>query len=481
MAVKGKFFRGGLIVAGSSLLQQIVLFVRNLLLALALPPEQFGIALTLVTLISALEAVSELGIELFVVRSPDPPNDYLLNSLHFLLVCRGTLSAVLMFTFAEGFVWIFNTPEAVWVYRALALVPLTKGLLHLDLRKFERQQNYAPNSLAQLIAAFIGTVAAAAVAFAYHSYQAMLIAYLLQTVVYVALSHWFSESKYRVRIDRDLFSKLLPYSTPLILNGMLLFAITQGDRLLVGSRLGLVDLASYGVISIFTTGVTVLAAKLGLSLYLPILADQKPGHPDYDRRYLICGSLTSLMAAGSLIFFGVLAMPLAELAFGHRYEFAPLLLTFLGMQSAFKILRGWPQIGHLSTGATKLLLYSNMISCVGIVLAVFAVESGFGVVMVAGCMALGEITGAVFAMARTSPEAKSARRQGGVLVAGLVALSTVFVLGQHIGYWPTSFTALLVIAFVSLVLSYVVVSMICKDFSTALADISKTALRKFRP
>jgi O-antigen/teichoic acid export membrane protein len=481
MAVKGKFFRGGLIVAGSSLLQQIVLFVRNLLLALALPPEQFGIALTLVTLISAHEAVSELGIELFVVRSPDPPDSNLLSSLHFLLLCRGVLSAILMFALADLFVWIFNTPEAVWVYRALALVPLAKGFLHLDLRRFERQQNYAPNSLAQLIAAVVGTISASAIAFAYHSYQAMLIAFLLQTAVYVALSHWFSESKYGLRIDRDVFSKLIPYSTPLILNGMLLFAITQGDRLLVGTRLGLIELASYGVISIFTVGVTLLAAKLGLSLYLPILADKKPGHPDYDRRYLICGSLTSLMAAGSLIFFAVLAMPMAEFAFGHRYEFSSLLLTFLGMQSAFKILRGWPQIGHLSTGATKLLLYSNLVSCLGIVLAIFAVEAGFGVVMVAGCMAIGEIAGAVFAMAKTSPEAKSARKQGGLLVVGLLALSVVFVLGQYFGYWPTTFTALLVVAFVCLALSYTAVSMICKDFATALADISKTALGKLRP
>jgi O-antigen/teichoic acid export membrane protein len=471
MAMKGRFIKGGFIMAGSNIVQQALLFIRNIVLALLLPPEMFGIALTLVTVISALDAVSELGIELFVVRSSKFADDSFLNSMHLMLVIRGCVSAIAILLLARAFGWLFSTPEAVWAYRWLALVPLLRGFMHLDMRRFERQQNYGPGSLANLIASFVGTVVALVVGYLTKSYEAMLIAYILQTGVFVVCSHAFARSGYGLRYDKKETAELLPFSAPLILNGILLFSIVQGDRILVGSKFGMKDLASYGVLSVFTVGVTLLVAKLAHPLYLPILAEAKLGSADYDRRYIICGSVQSMMSIASILTFGIIGYAAAQLAFGSKYTIEPHLVLFLGLQSGFKIIRSWPQIGLIAYGNTKELLYANLVSLAGIGSATALVFLGHGLVHVAAAMAFGEALAALYSLARAGEKGSAVRRHGLMIYLGLCIVAAILLGAHHIGWLPVSLLPSLLLAGVGGIAAFAYINFVSVDFWSALGEI----------
>jgi O-antigen/teichoic acid export membrane protein len=471
MAVKGRFIKGGLILAGSNIAQQALQFFRNVLLALLLPPEQFGIALTLAIVILSIDALSDMGVEMFIVRSPKANDDHFLSAMHMMQVTRGIVTAVALFLTADFFTWLFQTPDAVWAYRALAIVPLLRGFVHLDYRRFERSQNYAPGSMSHLASVTLSTAVAILTAYLWQNFYAMLAAYVVQAVTFTAFTHFFAKSRYRIKYDKAEVLELLPFSTPLILNAMLLFTIVQGDRIVIGAKLGMAALASYGIIAVFTAGITLMVSKLTIPLYTPILAQAVPGSSDHSRRYMICGCVSAILAMASVIGFGVVGYPAAQLAFGSKYELDALLISFLGMQSGFKVLRNWPQIGLMVSGDTKSLLYANIVSLVGIGAAFILIRLGYGLTPVAFAMAAGEAIAAIFSITRTGTPGSVVRRHGLLLLAGLFAAAGLVFAMHYLRLAPSGFLQSLGVGMLAGLAAAIFINIVSPDFFAAAREM----------
>ena len=387
-------------IAVTQVAQQALLLFRNILVARLLPPEQFGIALTLVTVVSALDAISELGIELYLIRSPDTGDHSLQDTLHSALIARGMLSATALFLMAHPVSRLFGAAEAAWAYQMLAVVPLIRSFYHLDVRRFERDLRFWPGLVNSSVAMLAGTIAAIVLALQLRDYSAMLYATILQTAVLAVGSHLLATRKYRLGRDKAQSRRLLDFGLPLLANGILLFLAMQGDRVIVGSLLGMHALAVYGAIAILTGGVTLLVNKISGSLYLPILSGSQPGEAVYERRYEFCGAISALLAILTMIVFGTVGAPLAQLAYGKAYDLPPLLVVFLGLQSGFRILRSWPQIGFLATASTKSLLIANVTSAIGLAGAAICLLLGLSLSAAAASLALGECLAALVSFLR---------------------------------------------------------------------------------
>jgi O-antigen/teichoic acid export membrane protein len=423
VSIKRSFLKGGFQLALGQVGQQAVLLARNVIVARLLPPEQFGIALTFVTVMSALDAVSEFGIELYLIRSAHTETLHLQRTLQSLLMLRGFVSAFAIFILAYPVAYMFKTPSAAWAYQCLAVVPAIRSFLHLDMRRFEKTLVFWPGILNNFAAAALGTIAAVVAALLLKSYVVLLIAYITQTISMVVGSHLFAKQKYQLGFDRKQADLLLAFGGPLILNNLLLFSLMQGDRIIIGASIGIRELANYGVISILTVGVTGVALKLTGSLYLPILSSQKSGSEMYNRRYEVCGAITALLALVTILFFAIFGQPVTTLLFGSKYDVSVLLATWLGMQSAFKILRSWPQVALIASGATQNLLLTNLVSALGLCAACVAAWKHYHIEYAAMGMALGEVLAALVAFAMVRGTAGESRHLGQLLLWGLVIVA----------------------------------------------------------
>ena len=163
-------------------------------------------------------------------------------------------------------------PDVAWVYRLLALVPIIKGFAHLDVRRFHRRLHYRPGILVEVAGLSMALLTAVLVGLYLRSYEAVLWAYLVEAIVFVIASHVAAERPYRLTISLPVLERLFIFGWPLMLNGVVLFAIGQGDRVIVGSYLGTYELANYAVVAIIAAGLSHLAMKLTGSLYVPILS-----------------------------------------------------------------------------------------------------------------------------------------------------------------------------------------------------------------
>ena len=428
MDVKQRFVKGGLQIILGQAGQQALVLARNVVLARLLPPEHFAIGLTFVTIVTALDAVSELGIELFIVRSPDGDSPGLQANLHAVLMVRGIAAAIALFLLAGPLSLLFHAPEAAGSFQFLALIPLFRCLLHLDIRRFDRTLDYGPGVVAGFLSVAAGTLTAAAAAYLAYGYHAMLAAYVVQVAVLTGLSHWYARRPYQMSFERQQMRSLMKFSTPLLANGILIYLIAQGDRILVGASLGLMELAAYGTASILTSGITMLAMRASGQLYLPLLSNLSAADPVYERRYEICGALSALSAIVSILTFTILGPSILAVAFGSNYAAEPLLLLALGLHSGFRIFRSWPQIAMLADGRTLNLLVANIISTSGLAFAAYAIWLGYGIVSIAVCYAAAEFLSMVYCILRsmfTQPAGKRSALMFCVIVAGTALLASV--------------------------------------------------------
>lgn len=395
MSIKARFLKGGAQIALGQVLQQLMLLVRNILIARLLPPEQFGIALTLVTVMYAFDAVSEIGIDKFFIRSIETNDVSLQQTLHSIQIVRGLISALIMFCLAQPIAILFGAPDTTWVFRGLALVPLVRGFAHLDIRRYERELKFWPNTISNLIATFVGLLTAVSLASLWQSYDAALAGLLAQTLIMTIASHVLSERSYRLNYDRSYSQKLFRFGAPLIGNGILLFASMQLDRIIVGSMLSIRDLANYGIVALLANGLSQMVLRVVGTLYLPLLVGSHPGESRYDRRFELCGAISSFLALSVVIVFGIVGQGLIAWLYGPSYDISRSVVFLLGLQAGIKIQRSWLQVGFMAVGRTNMLLIANVVATLGMGIGAIAVAAGLGLTGLAACLALGEAAAAL--------------------------------------------------------------------------------------
>ena len=316
---------------------------------------------------------------------------------------RGVWNGTLFFLLGGPVSHLFGVPRAEWVFRCLAVVPLAKGFCHLDFSRVQRDLRFGPFIRVDVCSSLVATVLAVPLALWFRDYSAMLWVLIVQAVAYCVGSHLVAERDYQWLWDRRYARRMFTFGWPLVVNGILMFGIMEGDRLVIGSarRLfpnsvyNLTDLGVYSVAFALTMAPTSFIANGAGSLFFPVLARAKEFGERFRRRYLDCLHAVLLAAAMISIPFVFAGGRFVALVYGQNYAAAASFIGWLAAMWGIRILRVAPTVAAMAKGDTKASMLSNMgrsLALLGMVLAaasgsrlVWISVSGFG----GECVALG--------------------------------------------------------------------------------------------
>ena len=276
----------------------------------------------------------------------------------------------------------------------------------------QRNLSYFPTITITLAGTVTATIVAIVLAYCWRSYNAMVWAYIADATAMVVASHLLAKRKYRLGGSRKELSALLKYGLPLLLNGVVLFLMGQGDRSIIGTELGVRELANYAVAAMLSAGPTMLIIKVSGALFLPLLSGENPGSTTFARRYDWCGALTALAALPIVVLFIFYGVPLVSVLYGHEYDVSIQVFAWLSIVAGARILRSWPQAASLAIGSTRDVLIANALPVLGFVGALFALRFGFGTEGVAASIAGGETIALFYALERSDRQAKTGRHEG---------------------------------------------------------------------
>ncbi|GAB5467603.1 MAG: lipopolysaccharide biosynthesis protein [Rhodospirillales bacterium] len=381
----------GLLLSGGNLGGALLSLGRNVLIARFIAPEEFGIASTFAITLALIETLSNIAVNQMIVQAPDGDSPKVQASLHGVQLARGLLGALLLFAFAYPYAALVSVPEAAWAYQVMAAVPLLRGLWHLDLYRQQRSQQFRAFVVATVVSQALALAAVWPLLQIGQDYSVMLWAILLQQLAFAALSHWTAERPFRIGWDRAVIGRAIGFGLPLLGNGLLLFAIFHGDRVVIAEQLGMATLGWFSAAVMLTLMPSMVISNTLQSFFLPLVSRSQDEPQDFASAAAVVQQASVL--AGAVLAVGVaLVGPLAILLlFGADYAPALSVVVWLAIMQGVRVAKVGPTVVAIAKAKTGNPLVANIARALVLPPTYLAVVWGADVVAIAAFALLGEV------------------------------------------------------------------------------------------
>jgi PST family polysaccharide transporter len=224
---------------GASISEAALPFARNLILARALSPSDFGVAVLVATIWSLSEVCLDLGLDRFVMRHPTVDTDQGgLATLQTIQLLRGLAIAAVIAVNAYVFADLMKAPDLFIPLLVVAASAVIRGLASLRAQVAARDGNFFPHASMILFAQLAWTLVTIVVALLMPSPIAMAWGIAAAHVVAALTSHLFALGQLRLGWSSEVAKEALRFGVPLVPNGMASAVIFMVDRLHVASFYG---------------------------------------------------------------------------------------------------------------------------------------------------------------------------------------------------------------------------------------------------
>lgn len=415
-----------LLVSGNASVSVLTL-ARNLLVARLVSVEDYGIAATFAISMAIVEMASNLGLQQLMVQDRAGDDPRLQAGLHGFNALRGLAAGLILFALAGPLAAFLGVPDIAWAYQLMALVPVARGLQHFDVERFKRTMRFGPSIVSTLIPAALSVAVVWPLDRLFGDWRVMLYAILAQTALGLVASHLWAERRFAVSLDREIMRKSLRFGWPLLLNGVLLFLVMHGEKLVVGRELGLEALGLFAMGFTLTLTPTLVLARSTQAFFLPQLSTLQ----DEDERFdaMAAATMQAAVANGLLVAvsIAVLGPPFVALVLGEKYAGLAPLLPWLGILQAVRVFKSGPAVVALARGRTGNATLSNLPRVAAILLAWAALAQGWGDLLAVVLIGLaGEVVG--FALSLALVRARAGVRLGPMIwtvAAAVVVLGAI--------------------------------------------------------
>ena len=309
----------------------------GIVLARLLGPHSFGtFAVALVALMAVL-SFNDLGVSMAIVRWEGEPAE-IAPTVATLSVASSVIIYAACFLGAPAFASAMGAPAATAVIRVLALNVIVDGVTATPANLMQRYFQQDRKMIGDQVNNWLGVAVSVGLAWAGFGAMSLAIGRMTGAVASGILFLVFSPEPVRFGFDLDLARRLCRFGLPLAGAGLVVFAVTNVDQLVVGHLLGATALGFYALaLNLATWPVTMF------SLPVRSVAPAVFSRLQHDRTAMNTGFVSAAGLLGSatlpicLLMSGA-AAPLLGLVYGARWAPAAQALFWLAMLGALRIL-----------------------------------------------------------------------------------------------------------------------------------------------
>lgn len=387
------FLKAAAVMFGSRGMKSIAQFARNILVARLLSVEDFGIAATFAIAFTLIEMATDIGINRMIVQDREGNSPKFMATMHGIQLVRGVIGAIVLVALAWPYAWLIGTPELTWAYQLMLFIPLIRGFMHFDIFRAQRDMQFMPIGLTQGLSPLLSILIIAITYMWTPDFRIMLWAVIGQQVIEVALSHLLARRPYRVGFDMVLVRRAISFGVPLMLNGFVMFAMMNGDRMIVGGQLGMEALGLFSAAVLLTLVPATVLSSTQSAVMMPGLSRAQDDPAAFHPQALTCLELTMALGIALALGMSLFGSSVLILAFGAQYAPAADVMILMAVAQAMWICKVGPSTVAVAKGDTKNPLYANLARLAALPLAYLAVVTGGGLLMVAAVAILGEAVG----------------------------------------------------------------------------------------
>ncbi|HRP46380.1 MAG TPA: oligosaccharide flippase family protein [Trueperaceae bacterium] len=219
--------------------------VKFLVVARILGPNSIGEVVVALVTISVAEALTQIGLEHSIIQTRDRLSVDRQNAAWTMQFARGLLIALALLLGSGPIAGIFGSPESARLVAFSALIPFLRNTLSIGYAYAQRDRRFRPIGISNLSSAVIDVLATAALIVAGLGVTGVILGTVAGEAVRFALSYVLFPVKVRLTWRPSEIPDLLRYGRWIWASGLIVAALDQVDKAVIGIWLGVQELGLY--------------------------------------------------------------------------------------------------------------------------------------------------------------------------------------------------------------------------------------------
>ncbi|HEV7680858.1 MAG TPA: oligosaccharide flippase family protein [Pyrinomonadaceae bacterium] len=222
--------------------------VRSVIMARFLLAEDFGLFGMALTVVTGLAALSNIGLDISVIRSKFKDDAQLakhLDTLWTVDLIRRLLLGLLMLALARPAAKFYGEPRVSQLLLVLSVLPLIQGFQNIGLMIYRRGVHFQKIVWLELSTNLLTAVATIALVLWTRNVWALVLSQLVSAFIGVALSYAFHAYRPRLRLDKSSLSIALEFGKYAFVMGVLGYVMSMADNVLIGRLYSAALLGTY--------------------------------------------------------------------------------------------------------------------------------------------------------------------------------------------------------------------------------------------
>jgi len=333
-AMQGLFaraMRSSVWVAAGYAASQVLRLASNLILTRLLFPEAFGLMALVSVFLVGLTMFSDVGVAPAILQNKRGDDPEFLNTAWTIQLLRGVGLWLLTCAIALPAAGFYGEPMLAQLLPVGGLSLLLAGFLPTRIETANRHLLLGLVTALDLLAQVIGMLEMVALAWALQSVWALVLGWLLGSLVKLVLTHVFLPgAPNRLRWERPAAHELIHFGKWIFFSTACSFLLSQGDKAILGKYLSLDHLGIYNIGYFLASFPFLLGTTVIGRILIPLYRNtaQAPSARSQHRlrvmRFGLTGSLLAMLLM--MAFFGT---SLVQLLYDPRYAAAGAILVVI--------------------------------------------------------------------------------------------------------------------------------------------------------
>ncbi len=320
--------------------QQLLRLGANLILTRLMFPEIFGIMALVHAIIIGLNQLSDVGLREGVVNSDRINDPAFMRTAWTLQLLRSSVIALMAFAIAYPVGKMYDEALLTPVLIMTAVGVFISGFKSISLLAYDKRLDLKTQILMDLAVQVASLTLMIIWAWISPTIWVMVGGHLFAAILDVVLSYYLFKGHHsRLAWDTSATRQLFGFGKWIMLSTAISYITVQGDKLIMGGFLSMVELGIYSLASTWSAIVAILAASLSTRVLHPYFKQAIDTHSDHAQIYKVRNGLN----VGYMVVCVVLAIlgdALILFLYDDRYRDAGWMLQVLALGQVGRSLSG---------------------------------------------------------------------------------------------------------------------------------------------
>lgn len=277
---------------------------KFLVVARILGPNAIGEVVVALVTIGLAEALTQIGLEHSIIQTRDRLSANRQNAAWTMQFARGLLIALALFLGSGPIAGVFGSPDSARLVAISALIPFFRNALSIGFAYAQRDRRFRPIGISNLSSAVIDVLVTGVLIIAGLGVTGVILGTVAGEAFRLTLSYVLFPVKVRLTWRPSEISDLLKYGRWIWASGLIVAALDQVDKAVIGIWLGVQELGFYQMAGRLSQ---LLAAEFGLVLGRYLFPTISEAHRTDPRRAtaLVSHSVTLTIHFAVLVVLGM--------------------------------------------------------------------------------------------------------------------------------------------------------------------------------